>query len=352
MAYNILYIEDLDAETRNLTFARENFKIASLAPSDSIDEIINDINEANPDLIILDYILTEGSRLKFCNAPTIASTLRSLIALEGFNAKERPIVLMSNKDNIVNSYRKDYTSHDLFDYAITKDNATKNCTEKFINKCISFIEAYKKIKKVKFNLPDILNVDKVLIHSKLYFYLNENNKSEYEYSRFIFEHLIRCSGMLIGEDILSARLGVSKDSHDWEELKIKLDSFKYKGIFSNSYNRWWMNSIDYWWVNTLDQKYSLIYHNAEERVKILKDKLNLDLKTVISSDKNLSSNYWTICKQTKLPIDPFDGIELLEEEFMVWQDKDYVSIDGYLEDIEKYSKIVSDLDRKEMRKHS
>ena len=94
MAYKILYIEDLEAETRNLTFKRDNFDVISIPPSDSIDKIINDINEINPDLIILDYILTEGSNLKFCNAPTVAATLRSLTAVEGF--KERPIVLMSN----------------------------------------------------------------------------------------------------------------------------------------------------------------------------------------------------------------------------------------------------------------
>jgi hypothetical protein len=350
MVYNILYIEDLDAETRNLTFNRENFKLESIAPSNSIDKIINDIKEKNPDLIILDYILTEGSELKFCNAPTIAATLRSLTAVEGF--KERPIVLMSNQDHIVNLFRKDYTSHDLFDYAITKQNATKVSTEKFINKCISFIEAYKDIANKKFDLSKILLIDKKLIHSKLYFYLNENNKSIYEYSRFIFEHLIRCSGMIIGEDVLSARLGVSKESSDWEKLKTSLEDFKYKGVFSNSYNRWWMFLIDSWWTSTLNEKHSLRHYNAEERVKILKTKLGLSLDIVISSDKNLSTNYWTICKHTKLPLDPFDGIELLEEEFMPWQDKDYLSIDGYLEDIEKYSKIVSELDKVEMRKYS
>lgn len=350
MAYKILYIEDLDAETRNLTFERDNFKIKSIPPSDSIDSIVNDINEENPDLIILDYILTEGSNLKYCNAPTIASTLRSLTAVEEF--KERPLVLMSNQDNIVNSYRKDYTSHDLFDYAITKQNATKVCTDKFISKCISFIEAYKKIAEVKFELTSILQIDKKLIHSKLNFYLNENNKSVYEYSRFIFEHLIRCSGMLIGEDILSARLGVSKESKEWDKLQTHLAKFKYTGIFSSVYNRWWMASIDTWWQENIEEKLSLRNYNAEERVEKLKAKLDLDLKPVISSNKNLSTNYWTICQQTKLPLDPFDGIELLEEEFKPWQDKDYISIDGYLEDIEKYSKIVSDLDRAEMRKNS
>lgn len=350
MVYNILYIEDLDAETRNLTFERENFKVKSIAPSDSIDKIINDINGQNPDLIILDYILTEGSDLKYCNAPTIAATLRSLTVIGGI--KERPIVLMSNQDHIVNLYRKDYTSHDLFDYAITKQNATKGCTDKFIKKCISFIETYKKITDDKFDLSKILNINESLIHSKLSFYLNENNKQVYEYSRFIFEHLIRCSGMLIGEDILSARLGVSKKSTDWGKLKDNFQGFKYKGVFSDSYDRWWMSLIDSWWINSLGEKYSLRRYNAEERVEILKEKLRLNLNIVESSDKNLSSNYWTICKETKLPLDPFDGIELLEEEFKPWQDKDYVSIDGYLQDVGKYSRIISDLNRVEMRKYS
>lgn len=349
MAYKILYIEDLEAETRNLTFKRDNFDVISIPPSDSIDKIINDVNEINPDLIILDYILTEGSSLKFCNAPTVAATLRSLTAVERF--KERPIILMSNQDHIVNLYRKDYTSHDLFDYAITKQNATKVCTEKFINKCISFIEAYNKIEFYNFDLSNILQIDKKHIHSKLFFYLNDSNKSIYEYSRFIFEHLIRCSGMIIGEDVLSARLGVSKESDDWQKLKDFFKNYQYKGIFSNSYDRWWMSSIDFWWNENIDEKFSLRYYNAAERVEILKSKVGLNLILATSSDKNLSTNYWTICKQTKLPLDPFDGIELLEEEFLPWQDSDYVSIDGYLQDIEKYSKIVSDLDRTEMRKY-
>lgn len=350
MTYKILYIEDLDAETRNLTFQRDNFNVISISPSSNIDTIINDISSHKPDLLLLDYILTEGSSLKYCNAPTIASTLRSLTVVE--NRKEIPIVLMSNKDNIINFYKKDYTSHDLFDYAISKDDASKKCVDKFINKSISFIESYKTIKNFDFELPRILDVDKGLIHSKIFVYLSDSNKTVYEYSRFIFEHIIRCSGLLIGEDILSARLGVSKDSPDWERLKTHIGHCKYSGIFSKVYSRWWMSKINEWWSETIDGKYSLRHYNAEERVQKLSQKLNLELSEVTSSDKNLSTSYWTICKETKLPLDPFDGMELLEEEFKPWQDKEYISIDGYLDDIEKYSKIVSGLDRKAMRKYS
>ncbi|AJA69641.1 hypothetical protein MYRA21_2529 [Myroides sp. A21] len=350
MAYKILYIEDLDGQTRKATLERAYFIIDQIQPSNEVEKIIDDIKNKKPDLLLLDYILTVGSELEYCNAPTIASTWRSLIATKGI--EEIPIILMSNEDNIINKYRKDYTSHDLFDYAITKENATKYCTEKFINKCIAFISTYKNIEENKFNLTAILSTEKELIHSKIFFYLNENNKSKYEYSRFIFEHVIRCSGLLIGEDLLSARLGISKESRDWEKLKDLLSDYKYTGVFSEVYNRWWMTKIESWWYSITSERLSLRNFSAEERVQIFKEKLQLDLIQVQSSDKNMSSHYWTICKETKLPLDPFDGIELLEEEFKPWQDKDYISIDGYLQNIDKYSKIVSDLDRKEMRQYS
>lgn len=348
MAYKIFYIEDLDPESRIETLKSEGFEIISFKPDVNIDDIIQKISDENPDIILMDYKLTEGSELSYCDAPTIASTLRSKY---NDGIKERPIVLISTLDNIVNLYRKDYTSHDLFDYAISKEKALEN-PDRFRKKCLSFLNSYVNIKENDFDLDKILGVDgnAHLIHSRIRIHLNKDVKSVYEFSRFIFEHLIRCSGLLIGEDILSARLGISKDSSDWEKLKEQLSDYKYIGVFSDVYNRWWMSKIDSWWLEIIKEKHTLRHYNAEERMIILKEKLSLNLNIVSSSDKNLSANYWTICKHTKLPLDPFDGIELLEEEFKPWQDKDYVSIDGYLADVEKYSKIVSEIDRNEIRK--
>lgn len=348
MAYNIFYIEDLDPASRIETLKSKDFEIFSFKPKDNPEDIIKEIISNNPDIILLDYKLTEGSNLNYTDAPTIASTLRSKYN-DGIS--ERPIILISTLDNIINLYRKDYTSHDLFDYAISKEKALDN-PDRFRKKCLSFLNSYINIKNNDFDLDKILNVDgnSHLIHSRIKIHLNKDVKSVYEFSRFIFEHLIRCSGLLIGEDILSARLGISKESPDWEKLKELLINYKYTGIFSDVYNRWWMSKIDTWWLKITDEKPTIRHYNAEERTIILKEKLSLNLNVVESSDKNLSTNYWTICKHTKLPLDPFDGIELLEEEFKPWQDKDYISIDGYLSDIEKYSKIVSELDRDEMRK--
>src|SRR5690606_3945954 len=108
---------DLDPESRIETLKSEDFEIVSYKPDVNIDNIIQKIVDENPDIVLMDYKLTEGSDLSYCDAPTIASTLRSKYK-DGI--KERPIVLISTLDNIVNLYRKDYTSHDLFDYAISK----------------------------------------------------------------------------------------------------------------------------------------------------------------------------------------------------------------------------------------
>ncbi|MDF0694112.1 hypothetical protein [Aquirufa ecclesiirivi] len=347
MAYKIFYIEDLDPESRIETLKSENFEIISYKPDVNIDNIIQKILDVNPSIVLMDYKLTEGGFMSYCDAPTIASTLRSKYK-DGI--QERPIVLISTLNKIVNLYRKDYTSHDLFDYAISKENALEN-PDRFRNKCLSFLNSYNIITQNKFNLDQILELgeDFNLIHSRIRIHLNEDVKSVYEYSRFIFEHLIRCSGLLIGEDILSARLGISKDSLDWKKLKEQLNDCKYTGIFSDVYNRWWMSKVDSWWKKNIKEKYSIRHFDSEEKTEILSKILKLNLKTISKAKYNSSCNYWTICKETKLPLDPFDGLELLDEEFKVWQDKEYVSIGGYLSDIPKYSKIVSELDRIEMR---
>ena len=293
---------------------------------------------------MLDYKLTEGSELVYCDAPTIASTLRTQYNM-GFD--EMPIILMSTNEIKINQYRKDYTSHDLFDYAISKERALED-PEYFRNKCISFLRAYKDIKKFKFDLNKILANDSEsrIISPKLKVQIETSGETAYEYSRFIFEHIIRSSGPLIGEDILSARLGVCKLSLDWDKLKSQIISCKYSGVFSDVYERWWMDDVNLWWNKINTMNLSLRHFDAKERVDYIKKSTKLEnLQEVSSSEMNHSKNYWTICHETLLPLDPFDGIELLEGDIKPWQDKRYVSIQGALNNIEKYSKVISESDR-------
>ena len=357
MAYKILYIEDLISDSRESDLKSLGFEVEAYDPSKDLGEILSKIK---PDLsaLILDYRLTKGENQICFDAPTIAQTLRSKHSESNF---EIPIILMSNED-IITEYYDNLTSHDLFDFTITKKefNDDKNL---FNKKLISFILAYNEIKStslkncnqdmdaIELEIAKILAIDKskVKIHSRIILKLSNLKDEVFEVSNFIYSDLVKPIGPLIGEDVLAARLGILKTSADWNKVKESIKSCLYNGIFSDFYSRWWMDKVNLWWSETVKCNTPLRRLDAEERVDIIKDKLVLtNLDVVEKTAQSNSSNFWTICQYSKKPIDPFDGIELLKD-YTPWQEKEYLSIDSALAKIDKYKKILSSADKKMIR---
>lgn len=349
MAYKILYVEDQKAESREHDLKDLGFVVESYDPSSDLSEILAKLNDINA--LILDYRLTKGENHACFDAPTIAATLRS-IHTEDF--KERPIILMSNEDLIVDYY-KDYTNQDLFDFAISKKDFLLN-KDKFKKYLISFVEAYSKIKADNFDLVKIFQIkteERCLIHPQIQSKLNSKEGYIYEHSRLINDSIIHAVGALIGEDILAARLGVSKDSKDWNTLLESLKESKYTGIFSEIHSRWWMDKVLFWWGEIIKSETPLRRLNAEERVNIIKTKLSLtNLEPAVKTNHSSSSNFWTICKFSSQPLDPFDGIELLKKDYLPWQEKEYISFDSALTEIESYKNSISEIDKKAIRELS
>lgn len=348
MAYKILYIEDQKADSRSKDLEEINFEIKSYDPSPNMNEVITVIKEYSPNAIIMDYRLTKGENNICYDAPTIAATLRSK---HSESVIERPIILMSNEDNIVDYY-KDFTNQDLFDFSITKKGFS-NDKEYFKNKVNAFIQSYAFIKKTDFNLSAIFGLpdsQSNLIHPIIHQKLNFKKGFVYEHSRFINDKVIHSIGTLIGEDVLSARLGVTKDSPDWEELLKRFKNAKYLGVFSDIHSRWWMEKINSWWKDQISDSIPLRRLNAEERVNLIKQKLNLkNLEPVTKTKYSNSSNFWTICKFSMAPIDPFDGVEILSKDYHAWQEKEYLSLDSALTEIEIFKDVISEIDKKTIR---
>lgn len=348
MAYKILYIEDQKADSRSKDLEEIDFEIKSYDPSPNMNEVILEIKDYSPSAIIMDYRLTKGENNICYDAPTIAATLRSK---HSDGIIERPIILMSNEDNIVDYY-KDFTNQDLFDFSITKKDFSSDKMY-FKNKVTAFIKSYAFIKKADFNVTTIFGLDESesnLIHPIILQKLNFKKGFIYEHSRFINDKVMYSIGILIGEDVLSARLGVSKESADWEELLKRVEGAKYLGVFSDIHTRWWMEKINLWWKSQISDEIPLRRLNAEERVDLIKEKLNLEnLEKVNKTNYSNSSNFWTICKFSKLPIDPFDGIEILNKDYLPWQEKEYISFDSALTEIESYKDIISEIDKKAIR---
>ncbi|WP_340152678.1 hypothetical protein [uncultured Marivirga sp.] len=346
MAYKVLYIDDLETESRLKEIENLNFNVKLYNPTSDISDLYGSLEE-NTKACILDYRLTKGKNNACFDAPTIAQTLRTK---HKNDLKDFPLILMSNEKIKVREFDKDLTSQDLFDFVLTKEEFSEN-KENFKKKLNSFIKSYETIKQHKFDLDKILDFDgNFILHSRVKSDAKAIGKNLFGLSSFIYYDIIRPVGIMIGEDVLSARLGVTKESEDWQKLLGKINDSLYTGVFSDYLDRWWMDKIDKWWTETISSDFSLRSLDSEERVKLLKAKLGLKRLTPLTKTKHaISSNFWTICKDSRRPLDPFDGIELLKD-YLPWQEKEYLSMESALAGkMDEYKNLVSEIDKKAVR---
>jgi len=347
MAYKILYIDDLETQSREKDIENLGYEVKLYNPTSNISDLFTKLETFKVvNASVLDYRLTKGANNACFDAPTIAQTLRTK---HKEDLQDFPLILMSNETIKINEYDKDLTSQDLFDFVLTKQEFSDDMPN-FKKKLDSFIKSYETIKRNKFDLNKILDLNaESNLHSRMKSNTLKIGKNIFMLSNFLYYEVIRSIGLLIGEDVLSARLGVSKESNDWDKLLEIIKSSFYTGIFSDYHNRWWMKKVNKWWSETITSETTLRRLNAVERVDLLKTKLDLDLIPLKKTKHSVSSNFWTICKYSKEPLDPFDGIELLKE-YHPWQEKEYLSIDSALfGKMENYKNQISEIDKKAIR---
>ena len=140
MAYKVLYIDDLETESRLNDIIDLGYEAKLYNPTSDLTDLFNHLEE-DTRACVLDYRLTKGINNACFDAPTIAQTLRTK---HKNDLKDFPLILMSNETIKVQEYDKDLTSQDLFDFVLTKEEFT-NAKIKFKQKLDSFINAYNSI---------------------------------------------------------------------------------------------------------------------------------------------------------------------------------------------------------------
>jgi len=347
MAYKILYIEDLEASSLAMDIEQHDIAVTPHKPT-SFDEVFVEMTSDTFQAILLDFKLDEESdRVILFNAPSLAQNLRTKNIED---KKYKPIFLITNQENI-STYYKDFTSHDLFDFVKTKTEFRQRLSE-MCTRIKSFIEGYKTIAASDNNLQKILqatdsqySVVDYLIKETLEGDQYKDNINKIAF--YIYHKIIKSFNFLIGEDILSARLGIKKNSLDWNSLLNEFTEYKYKGIYSSSHNRWWWNEIEEWWFNkTNGQNIRRLKGSARcEKISQI-----TGLKRLFPVEKSIHSKseyFWTICLDKLLPIDPLDGLELRKKDLLPWQDKEYISMEASLES-SKLNKYLNNIDREKM----
>lgn len=370
MKYNFLYLDDEDISTVEsykdaIELRNKNIKIEIEKPLDLVERIKNiKSNIQSIDGLILDLRLdmkaSNNVRSDY-RAPTLAQEIRTR-STEKNITKEIPIVLISTEENYKKSYFNDQTGHDLFDKKYVKTNITKEAKQ-IGEELICLAEGYKKINYIKsrFNSRHAIIFEILKLNKKELDYLDEKilnlfcktNKilPTHEYARKVLNDLIFATGDLVNEYIVAARLGIDRESHGWKTLcKDILIEFKYNGVFSEAWPRWWMKGIANWWnrINKNSQTLSIL--DASERVEIIKKKTDIkNIKSAKVLQKGYSNKYWTYCQVYLKPIDPKDGLTLTGSN-KVWQEPNYISIKAALAGYEqKLKNKINPLERERLK---
>lgn len=339
MKYKILYIEDQPAHSIKDDLERADFDV-TVNDADNFDVALSDMKNET-DAYLMDFRLTANKGN--VDAPTFASTLRTF----GKNHKSKPIVLISNEQNLP-EFENDFTSQDLFDFVVGK-KAFRDNIEKYSNRIRSLIESYKAIELESYNISKVLDIENLnIVDYRLIDKLNaaKSKNNTYAFCRIIYYTVIRSIGLLVGKDVLAARLGIDQSSQDFDSFLGKISDCKYSGILSSSYDRWWFHKVTEFW-NSISGNKSLRRTNASERVEIINHALGLKLAPATPLKYATSSNFWSICAVTNKPLDPNEGYVYSKKELEVWQEQEYISLYATLEYPENRV-YLSPIDRNEI----
>ena len=235
-----------------------------------------------------------------------------------------PIIIFSTESNLQEIYFKDMTSNNLFDRFIMKNLIPENVKEKLF----SLANGYQLISSNK-TLSNLLKIDISLIDERIFSrFESEENIPAHEFAQTILKDLIYAKGYLINEKYLAARLGIDiEKSTDWCKIKKMFETAKYKGVFCEGWDRWWMHIID----DIFEEKSRtyLSYLDAKEKVKFFKELGFENLNYPEPIGNNTSFRFWTICDVLEKPLDPMEGFKLYtRNEPKPWQEYKYVSLEA------------------------
>lgn len=266
------------------------------------------------------------------NATAITSELRSISARG--DIRSFPVVLCSTEEKIKQTYDSDRTSHDLFDYKLSKSNPEPDWI-KISTKLKSLADGYNWIQATKREPAEIIGISKLEVIDERIVEKLLNFSVTYDFTHFVIKNFFHQTNPLINERTLAARLGIDlakTPSEIWERFCASvLDDFRYKGLFSEGWKRWWAGGLVDWFSHISGEK--LAFLNAENRVKILQAKTGFQELVPASPLKFCtSSEFWSICEGYKVPIDPLEAFKIhTTADLKPWQESKVISLLAILE---------------------
>jgi len=327
-----------------------------------LDDLALRLDKGEIDGIILDLRLDDqiGDKAKY-RAPTIAQELRTrsaeplldkaLAAASGATLPQMrscPLVLWSTDKKLADSYRRDDTSHDLFEFKIFKDKlagpeSRKEYAFHAARKLVASATGYRRIAEAP--ASSIERAEKLLaleqewselLDARLFAPLNEGieQKSIHEQARYITRQLLETPNTaLITPQVAAARLGVDPTQMSITEIEKLVDQLfpkaRYKGAFAEGWPCWWTPKIEDAWLELNGVPGPLLRLPAETRVEFINRTFGTKFNAAERIKYATSSVFTTVCQVTGRPLASIDGFATSQHLFP-WQLPEYVSLDGML----------------------
>lgn len=358
MKYRYLYIDDtrdrLEEGMINALQDKSDIEITFRGPADW-ETLIEYLKQELPNNngIILDLRLNdnayEDKKYAKYKGSTVAQELRSLTK-EGL-LKDFPMILFSGTDKLDNYL--DPTSKDLFDKIVDKTKIEQPGYfnyEDFKIKLKWLADGYTCLNSLEERtIENIFNVDDLSLFDPRFidYFNNLLTKPIHIVAHFLIKEVLNKPCFLINDDYLSARLGIHKQSEDWDSLLEKMSICKYTGVFSNYYNRYWMPLVNRFWQSEISADQNLRTQNVVKRVELIKEKTGLKNLNPLQKVRNSKSeSFWVSCKATNVAIDTVDGFIISgQENRHPWQEPEYISLNEALRPTKEYSVSVTEIPR-------
>jgi len=314
---NYLYIDDESLEVTELIAkglsTKKELKVTAIQHKEW-NEHLKQIDK-EIDGLLLDWDLSkknvDGVKADF-SQEAFAQQIRKDIVEK--KRKSIPIIICSAQHNFRKFYDKELIAHDLFDLVLEKNDLENDIT---IDYLVDLAIGYEQIATKKYE--SILGVkNDSSIDERFLEILKDKVKvlPIHEVAQYLYKSLLKPEGILIDNYVLAARLGFSyeayKDSKDWKLLSKKLKNVQYNGAFSIVYPNWWSVKLEEWWHKTFKNHLGLF--TAKEKIVTLNKKLKTNFKISELAKHSKSEYYWTVCKNSKVPIATEDGILLKSSE--------------------------------------
>ena len=289
MRYKGFYVDDSLTDqifARRLSTRDNEGLTLSFKPVKEAADLADEIFEAHPDLVALDFRLDENlaeTNLRHAyKGSGLAQLLRDRAAVEP--QWDFPIVLVSNEQKYHKYYRPDGTAHDLFDRAYFKENVSEDSTEAR-RELLSLCEGYEALKAIwssgdrlsVFGLTDkerhVVNVQELRLAL-------EDAAAPHIAARIILRDIIDRTGILLSDGEVAARLGISPNQISLVTPMLTANDIPYNGVFGAGWRRWWAHRFDDWAEEYFKRRPTSL--TAAERARIISEKEGLEVEAAKS----------------------------------------------------------------------